>query len=153
VLKPTDNSGIYILELFAKNNLTFNHKKFGHIKLPNGYFYYIGSAQKNLEQRIKRHVKKEKKLHWHIDYLTCKRSTKLKSIFIIKNRKKEYECKLVNEMQKIFYLKSLIKNFGNSDCTNCDSHLLYSRNSIDYNQLCSLYQSTVLFIPSSKEIS
>lgn len=149
----TDNSGIYILELHSKTNFNFDHKKFGKLKLPAGYYYYIGSAQKNLAQRITRHFRKNKKLHWHIDYLIKKRSIKLINAYLLENYGKEGECKLVRDLQTEFGLKSIIKNFGNSDCRNCESHLLYSEESINYNQLLSLYHSTVLFIPSSKEIS
>ncbi len=37
--------------------------------LRNGYYVYVGSAMNSLEKRVARHFSKEKKLHWHIDYL------------------------------------------------------------------------------------
>lgn len=150
---PTDNSGIYILELHSKTNFRFDHKKFGNLKLPAGWYYYIGSAQKNLVQRVTRHFRKHKKIHWHIDHLIEKRSIKLINSYLLQNCGKEKECKLVKDLRTEFNLKSIIKNFGSSDCRNCESHLLYSEKIINYSQLLSLYHSTVLFIPSSKEIS
>ena len=30
---------------------------------------YTGSAKKNIDKRIERHLSKKKNLHWHIDYL------------------------------------------------------------------------------------
>lgn len=65
----TTNSGIYILEIYIKDELLLNAKKFNTV-LNDGYYYYFGSAQKNLISRINRHVKKEKIIHWHIDLLT-----------------------------------------------------------------------------------
>ena len=34
-----------------------------------GLYAYVDSAQTNLEQRIKRHIRKKRRLFWHIDYL------------------------------------------------------------------------------------
>ena len=36
---------------------------------PKGYYVYTGSAKKNLDQRLARHRRLQKKMHWHIDYL------------------------------------------------------------------------------------
>ncbi|AIU70756.1 endonuclease [Thermococcus eurythermalis] len=38
-------------------------------ELRPGYYVYVGSAMNSLEKRVARHFRKEKKLHWHIDYL------------------------------------------------------------------------------------
>lgn len=150
--KPIDNSGIYILEIELKQTLILKHKKFNETKLVSGFYYYVGSAQKNLLSRIKRHYKKDKKLHWHIDYLTSRREAEIKNAYIIKNLNKNYECKLTSELEKKFKLNFPIIGFGNSDCTRCKSHLLFSEKKIPQSQLLALYQSTVLFIPSSREI-
>ncbi|WP_297474984.1 DUF123 domain-containing protein [Thermococcus sp.] len=37
--------------------------------LKGGYYVYVGSAMNSLEKRVTRHFSKEKKFHWHIDYL------------------------------------------------------------------------------------
>ncbi|WP_297513329.1 DUF123 domain-containing protein [Thermococcus sp.] len=38
-------------------------------ELEPGYYVYVGSAMNSLEKRVARHFRREKKLHWHIDYL------------------------------------------------------------------------------------
>lgn len=152
MLNLTDNSGVYILELFAEEDFQIPHKKFQSINFNKGYFYYFGSAQTNLRQRVERHIKREKNKHWHIDYLTTKMNISVERVFIIPGLLKNYECILVDNLEKKFKLNNSIANFGNSDCGICKSHLLYSETKINYNHLCSLYQSTVLFIPSSKDI-
>lgn len=152
-LKPINNSGIYLLELFVEKGFDFNHNKLKQYNLPKGFYYYVGSAQKNLSQRIERHLKKYKKQHWHIDYLTCNNNVIIKNVYLVNNYSKNYECILVSELQTKFDLKIIIEGFGNSDCNSCESHLLYSKKQLDYNHLCSLYQETVLFIPSSNDIS
>ncbi|MFN4201162.1 DUF123 domain-containing protein [Fervidobacterium riparium] len=35
-----------------------------------GLYAYVGSAMNNIEKRILRHLRKNKRKHWHIDYLT-----------------------------------------------------------------------------------
>ena len=34
-----------------------------------GCYGYMGSALNGLEQRVRRHLSTQKKLHWHVDYL------------------------------------------------------------------------------------
>lgn len=116
--------------MYAGKNFTAELKRFGSVKLSAGYYYYIGSAQKNLQQRIDRHLKKEKKLFWHIDYLTTNPSLSIKNIITFSHKEKSYECVLVNRLSMKYNLLYPIKKFGNSDCRNCESHLLYSKRPI-----------------------
>ncbi|MCB0745660.1 MAG: GIY-YIG nuclease family protein [Ignavibacteriae bacterium] len=146
------NSGIYILELKINHEFQFSHKIFGILKLRKGFYYYVGSAQKNLSQRIDRHIKKNKKLHWHIDFITTSKNVKVSRVFAISSANKSDECSLVKNLENQYNFTHPIKNFGNSDCNICESHLLYTPTKINHSHLFSLYQSTVLFIPSSKEI-
>ncbi|GAB6135157.1 GIY-YIG nuclease family protein [Thermococcus prieurii] len=37
-------------------------------ELKPGYYVYVGSAMNSLEKRVARHFRREKRLHWHIDY-------------------------------------------------------------------------------------
>ena len=101
---------------------------------------------------LKRRAKKNKNKHWHIDYITTLNTASIDRVFIIERLSKKIECILVDKLKREFRLNDSIENFGNSDCKNCSSHLLYSETKLNYNHLCSLYQSTVLFIPSSKDI-
>lgn len=85
-----------------------------------GYYVYIGSAMNNLKSRVKRHLSKSKKDHWHIDYL-LKHSTVTEVIY---NENKKVECELSKELSKN---NEYIQDFGCSDCT-CSSHLYYFKN-------------------------
>lgn len=112
----------YILILQLKSDLSINIGSLGLINFKKGYYIYIGSAKRNINSRVERHLKREKKLHWHIDYLTNNKSFEIKFVYLIENYK---EC----EISKIFNQDSFIfiKNFGSSDCK-CKSHLFYSKN-------------------------
>ena len=63
----TTGSYILILELKTVDTIAVGH--LGAITFAPGIYAYVGSAMAGLEQRISRHLRKEKKLHWHIDYL------------------------------------------------------------------------------------
>src|SRR5512134_2327284 len=43
----------------------------GAFDFPAGRYVYTGSARRDLEARIARHLSPAKRLHWHIDYLLC----------------------------------------------------------------------------------
>ena len=89
-----------------------------------GDYIYIGSAKGCLETRLQRHLRKEKKIFWHIDYLLKDERTQISQIWIIL---KSIEC----ETAKVFYrnpfTETVRKGFGSSDCK-CLTHLFYIKN-------------------------
>lgn len=65
------NKGTYILFIKIDENLSFKTAK-NEFNLAAGYYAYIGSAMKNLYQRVGRHISYKDgnyKKHWHIDNL------------------------------------------------------------------------------------
>ena len=85
----------------------------------HGEYCYIGSAMNGLDQRISRHLSKEKKIHWHIDHLT----TCANVIEAYESSSKD-ECGLRKRAQECGMIPAF-KGFGCSDCR-CDTHLLIS---------------------------
>ncbi len=110
--------GVYILIIKISKNLQEKIGSLGKINFEKGIYAYVGSAQNSLEKRIARHISKNKKKFWHIDYLLGIKSAKILKVFYKKAAKSE-ECKIAKRLSKT---ESLIKNFGCSDC-NCKSHL------------------------------
>lgn len=112
----------YILILKLNENLSIEIGKFGNINFKKGFYIYIGSGKRNIKKRVERHIKKEKKAHWHIDYLTINKNFSINEIYFIDKIK---EC----EVAEIFMKNNIayIKNFGSSDCK-CKSHLFYFEN-------------------------
>lgn len=152
MLKTTKvNSGVYLLELHIKKAIQIKTKRFLGQQFPKGYYYYSGSAQKNLSHRLERHIRKNKIIHWHIDHLTSDPDCEIKAVFIANGKDKNLECEFVDVLLREFGLKITSEGFGNGDCHTCNSHLLYSKKKIDHNHFISLYQSIERFIPSSKE--
>lgn len=109
--------GAYILILKNNKKRKIRIGKLGKFLFEKGFYLYVGSGMNNLEKRIQRHFSKNKKLRWHIDYLTTKMEI-VNAIKIPSNKK--IECDVAKKVGKI--AKPFIKKFGASDC-NCYSHL------------------------------
>jgi len=128
--------GSYILLIELENDKNIQVGKLGYIFFKKRFYVYVGSALNGLEQRINRHLRKNKKIRWHIDYLL--QHGKIIDIFYKENDKKE-ECKIARSFAK---LKS-INAFGCSDCK-CKTHLFYGSkkeiisiiNSLNMNSYC-----------------
>ncbi|MFW6176631.1 MAG: GIY-YIG nuclease family protein [Thermoplasmatota archaeon] len=113
--------GIYTLVIELKENKVIEVGAIGNINFDKGYYVYVGSAQNGLEARIERHLRDEKKIHWHIDYLL--KESEIINIFVT-DGDKELECKVADYLS---HLIDPISDFGCSDCK-CFSHLFYSEN-------------------------
>ncbi len=112
----------YILLFKIKDDAKIRVGKLGRVTFRKGLYIYVGSAMKNLEKRILRHINsslgKTEKKFWHIDYILP--YSEIISIFVKKSNEKE-ECKVAGELLKI---STPVKNIGCSDCR-CISHLFY----------------------------
>jgi Uri superfamily endonuclease len=115
--------GIYVLIIQVTKDINLNIGALGKIAFTKGLYAYVGSAQTNLEQRIKRHLRKEKRRFWHIDYLLDNPAAKITKVLFKKANKTE-ECKTAKIISK---KAKPIPNFGSSDC-NCKSHLYHIKN-------------------------
>lgn len=116
------NSGAYAVLFYLINDSQTYMPKYGDVTFKKGFYVYSGSAKKNLIHRVTRHAKKDKKVKWHIDYFSVLESVKTVKTFLFFDKN---EC----EINFFFYTnggRSIIKNFGSSDCKNgCLSHFLY----------------------------
>lgn len=90
----------------------------GKLTFEKGLYAYVGSAQANLEQRIKRYLGKEKRLFWHIDYLLNESAARIVKV-LYKQTDKTEECDLAKVIGE---RGEPIADFGCSDCS-CKSHL------------------------------
>lgn len=119
--------GSYLLIVEVKNNFEKKIGSLGKIEFKKGFYCYVGSAlgkSVNLENRIRRHLRKKKKVRWHIDYLLNSKFARIYGIIVIVSKKKE-ECKISKRIEK--FADGSIKGFGSSDCK-CKSHLHYFSN-------------------------
>ena len=110
--------GIYVLIIQVNEDADVNVGALGELTFKKGLYAYVGSAQNDLEQRVKCHFRKEKRRFWHIDYLLDNGATKVVEVFY-KQANKTEECmfaKVIGERGEP------VDGFGCSDCK-CKSHL------------------------------
>ncbi|MFA5628765.1 MAG: GIY-YIG nuclease family protein [Dehalococcoidales bacterium] len=119
--KTTDEAGTYALVIFAERPSLLTIGKLGTYEFPAGYYIYVGSALNGLNSRLGRHLKAEKKLHWHIDYLL--RQNKVIQVWYSLSPDK-LECKWTSILQGLTDVQMPVPGFGSSDCR-CLSHLLH----------------------------
>ncbi|HIE34338.1 MAG TPA: GIY-YIG nuclease family protein [Candidatus Altiarchaeales archaeon] len=113
--------GVYALIIELDRNERIQTGKLGLIEFKSGFYAYVGSALNSIEGRIGRHIRNEKKLRWHIDYLLKK--ARVLSVIYAESIDK-YECIIAKELSKRF---PTIYGFGSTDCR-CKSHLFFSEN-------------------------
>lgn len=113
------DSGLYIAVFYLPRAQKVGVGKLGQFHFKKGMYFYVGSAQRNLSARLKRHSNEKKSLRWHIDYLASK-ARMLGAITIPGPRK--HECELAKELSKMFEVP--VFGFGASDCR-CKGHLFY----------------------------
>jgi Uri superfamily endonuclease len=111
-------NGSYLIVMTLPNDTSVIVGKRGMINFRKGSYVYVGSALNGLEQRINRHLKNNKKTHWHIDFFL--HYAKIINIFYKENNRRE-ECAIARFLEKNF---TNIPAFGCSDCY-CKSHLFY----------------------------
>jgi len=112
--------GSYLLVLYNDEAFTKEIGSLGERRFEKGYYVYVGSAMKGLEGRIKRHLRKNKKSHWHLDYLLPSRMKPVKTYRV--RREARLEEPMARGLMEI--CDDFIPGFGSSD-TDAPSHFFY----------------------------
>jgi Uri superfamily endonuclease len=108
----------YQLQIHLTHPLHLRIGRFGEFAFPAGEYVYTGSARRNFEARIARHLRREKTLHWHIDYLLAAPGVSVTAVL----RADTDECALNQATPGAVP----VPGFGASDCRRgCGSHLKY----------------------------
>jgi Uri superfamily endonuclease len=91
--------------------------RLGRFLFPAGKYVYTGSAKRNLDARIRRHLLlgSQKRMHWHIDYLLADPAVQIVRV----TRSSAEECRLNQRTRGVV----VVPGFGSSDCRRCGSHL------------------------------
>ena len=114
---PSDIPWIsYSLFIRVEKPQTITVGRFGNFAFISGNYIYSGSARRNLLARVNRHLRQEKKLRWHIDYLLSAPTVDIVKVLVSTIS----ECALVEAGGGSI----LVPGFGASDCrSGCGSHL------------------------------
>jgi Uri superfamily endonuclease len=112
--------GTYVLIVRIEQPLTLAIGRLGTVLLPAGRYAYVGSAHGpgGLRARLSRHLRPDKPLHWHIDYLTA--AAPIRAIWL-RASPERLECAWAREI--IARGSVPVPRFGSSDCS-CPAHLI-----------------------------
>jgi Uncharacterized conserved protein len=116
--QDTKGSYVLLIELAVSKDILVG--KLGYISFPKAFYAYVGSAMNGFKARLPRHLRREKKLHWHIDYLL--QEARIADIILCPGEQRT-ECLIAQAMAEEF---ASISDFGCSDCC-CGSHLYYDK--------------------------
>ena len=114
--------GSYVLIIENREDRSIEVGKLGVIHFRRGFYAYTGSAMGGIEARLDRHLRQEKRMFWHIDYILAEMNIVGLIFSETKNSKDRYECAIARRLASSF---EPIESFGSSDCR-CRSHLFYS---------------------------
>lgn len=90
--------------------------RLGTFDFPAGRYVYTGSARRAFEARIARHLRADKALRWHIDYLLTAPGVRIVDVV----RSTRTECALNRSVRG----SVVVPGFGASDCRRgCGAHL------------------------------
>lgn len=108
----------YQLHILLEESAAITVGSLGTCTFPRGSYIYTGSAKRNMEARVTRHLSASKTLRWHIDYLLGHAGCRILEVsFSV-----DGECELNRNTPG----EILIARFGATDCRNhCGSHLKY----------------------------
>jgi Uri superfamily endonuclease len=110
--------GVYVLVIQVDEDTDVDVGAMGRLTFKKGLYAYVGSAQNNLEQRVKRHLRSEKRKFWHVDYLLGGEAVKVVEV-LTRHAEKAEECAIAGVIGE---RGEPIEGFGSSDCS-CRSHL------------------------------
>ena len=96
-----------------------------------GLYFYAGSANGpgGIQARCRRHLRKNKQLHWHIDWLTSQAA----ELWILAFPGAS-ECALMDILIGEPDTYAVFPKFGSSDCNRCSTHLILCPDGHDQEQ-------------------
>ncbi len=110
--------GAYLLLVTVAADRDVEVGALGTIRFEHGTYVYVGSAMGGLEQRVVRHLRRDKRMRWHIDRL-LDASDRVEALLV--PSRIDVECELASLVEGIPGAVG-IRHFGCSDCR-CRSHL------------------------------
>jgi Uri superfamily endonuclease len=115
--------GTYLLLIRLEDDTEIAIGRLGRYAFGAGWYAYAGSAlgPGGLAARLARHQRKEKSLHWHIDYLLATSNLETGWQVACPDR---MECIWAAAVRQLPDAQVPVAGFGSSDCS-CPAHLIY----------------------------
>ena len=103
--------GAYVLLIRLDEDRDLKIGALGMVSFPAGFYAYTGSSMVNLERRVGRHFREEKKMKWHIDHF-LREAEVVRAVLFPSDEREECE---INRM--VFDMDDgtvVIKGFGST---------------------------------------
>ena len=115
--------GTYVLVMTLAQPHQITVGRLGLVNLPSGNLLYVGSAHGpgGLRARVSRHLRSDKRPHWHIDALTA--VAPANSVWW-SAQETRLECVWSRELAILPDVTMPVPGFGSSDCA-CRTHLYH----------------------------
>ncbi len=110
--------GVYILVIQLDRITEVEVGRLGMLRFAPGTYAYVGSAMRGIEARVRRHLRKRKRLRWHIDYLLAFPAARVTAVYV-RETPKRLECEVADALAAEC---RVVPGFGSSDCR-CKGHL------------------------------
>lgn len=120
-MKGEDQAGSYLLVIALDRPCTISVGSLGEHWFPEGTYLYCGSALGGLRARVARHLREEKKPHWHVDHLLAR--GKAVGAFLVRSEER-LECEMARSLAEMECVSRHVRGFGSSDCR-CPGHLFH----------------------------
>jgi Uri superfamily endonuclease len=128
--------GSYVLLMSLCEERTITVGSLGPVRFPHGHYAYVGSALGGFRSRLNRHLRVDKKPHWHIDYLLEQAAL---DAIITGESLERTECTIALALAGQF---GSVPGFGASDCR-CHSHLFFGTGDMTH-EVISAFEGTSL---------
>jgi len=95
----------------------------GRVRFAKGYYAYVGSARRGMRSRVARHLVREKRKRWYVDWLTTQPG--VVPVAVASTTLTGLECRIAATLSSRTDMR--VDGFGCSDCE-CESHLFHFSN-------------------------
>jgi Uri superfamily endonuclease len=133
------SKGAYILRIRLRQPAHIQVGQQGRMPFSPGDYLYIGSAIRNLDGRINRHIRlaicKKGGGRWHVDTLLRHRAA---NITATAKFPKLHECELSQLVARLKGIRVPVAGFGATDCKNACAAHLYDASSVSSDDMSQL---------------
>ena len=144
------NRGVYLVLVRRRKALRVKVGALGWFDFFAGWYIYTGKARRSLQQRVRRHWSPRKRVHWHIDYLTCAPGSEPIGAVLLTDHDHEQldECWTNQRVGAMLDCRAIAPGFGASDCmSGCLAHLWFTPQPISLLELARVSPQSLLLIP------
>jgi len=116
-------AGVYALVIGVPGRREVRVGALGTLSMRRGYYTYVGSARGagGVRARVGRHLRSNKTMRWHIDYLTAESS--VTEVWLAMGDE-PLEHRIADVLRGMSGSGNEVRGFGCSDCR-CGSHLFW----------------------------